>query len=203
MVPAKSNGSAVEPADRHPTTELVLEAQRGSRTAREELLVRSLPSLRKWARQRLPPSSRGHMDTCDLAQEVALLTVAHLGRFIPEHAGSMAGFLRRVATNRVYDEFRRTVRRPECVELDERIPSGQPGPLDLAVREEERRRYGLALRKLRSKDRRLVVARTRGNCSLATIARRFGLPSVAAAGMAVRRAERRLKQQLAPSSQRC
>ena len=175
----------------------VVEAQRGSRSAREQLLLDDLPSLKRWAHSRLSRELRQQMDTCDLSQEVALATWAHLSRFTPEHEGSMRGFLRRVAINRLRDEYRKTRRRPRRVVLDESVPSKTAGPLDLAVRAEEQRRYQRALAQLRIKDRQLIHARLVEEASLADIARQFGLPSTAAAGMAITRAERRLKRQLA------
>ena len=196
-VARERNSTAAGPVDPLSTAGLVVKAQQGCRAAREELLVDSLPHLRRWARQRLPPAARGHMDTCDLVQDAALLTVARLARFNPEHAGSMPAYLRQVAQNRVLDEFRRTMRRPQSVELDEKLPSEQPSPLAQAIGAEERRRYRRALKKLRCKDRQLVIARYSSECGFATIARRFELPSVAAARMAVRRALERLARQLA------
>ncbi len=193
-----TNGNATAPIPFAPrlTADLVLEARNGSRTAREELLVRSLPRLRLSMRRRLPSRSRGHMDTSDLSQDAALLALAHLGQFTPEHPGSMSAFLRRIATNRVHDELRRTFRRPESVELDERLPSGGPSPLELTAREEQRRRCRRALEKLSSRDRHVLLARVEGNCSLAMLALQFGLPSAGAAGMAVHRAKHRLRREL-------
>jgi RNA polymerase sigma factor (sigma-70 family) len=175
----------------------VLEAQRGSQSAREQLLLDDLPGLRRWAHSRLSAELRQHMDTCDLSQEVALATWAHLSRFTPEHDGSMRGFLRRVAINRLRDEYRKTRRRPRRVALDDSVPSKTAGPLDLAVRAEEQRRYQRALAQLRIKDQQLIHARFIEEVPLAAIAQQLGLPSTAAAGMAVTRAERRLKRQLA------
>jgi RNA polymerase sigma factor (sigma-70 family) len=184
------------PVDRPSTATLVSDARQGSRTACEELLIGSLPGLRRWARYKLPAAARGHMDTGDLVQDAALLAIARLARFHPHNEGSMPAYLRQITRHRVCDEFRKAVRRPRSVELDETLPSSQPGPLALAIDVEEGRRYRRALRKLRDKDRQLVIARYERDGGFATIAKQFGLPSVAAARMAVRRAERRLMHQL-------
>ena len=56
---------------------------------------------------------------------------------------------------------------------------------------------GTRLIQLRIKDQQLIHARFVEEASLADIAQQFGLPSTAAAGMAITRAERRLKRQLA------
>jgi RNA polymerase sigma factor (sigma-70 family) len=176
--------------------QILAAAQRGDRAANEELLVRSLPRLRKVMRGRVPPSARGYLDTCDVMQDAAVQTLCRLAHFRPEHEGSMPAFMGRVIKNRVLDEFRRTARRPKCESLDEGTRSDAPSPLTTLLQLERQQRWQQALRTLRAKDRRLIIARIAHEESLATIARRFGLATTAAAGMAVRRAEERLRSQL-------
>jgi RNA polymerase sigma factor (sigma-70 family) len=136
------------------------------------------------------------MDTCDLVQEVALVTVARLARFRPNHAGSLAAYLRQVARNRVCDEYRRVSRRPATVVLEESVASAQSSPLSSAIAAQEQQHYRQALGRLRPKDRNLLIARHEQERSFAAIAQQFGFPSVAAARMAASRAERRLMQQI-------
>lgn len=178
------------------TSALVMDAQAGSLAAREALLIGDLPRLKRWAHGRLAPRLRGHMDTGDLAQDVALRTIANLARFTPRHEGSMRKFLQCVATNQLHDGYRLTKRRPEPVELEDNLPCREPGPLELTLDRERHHRYQQALTRLRPKDRRLIVARFVEEMSLADIARAFGLPSSAAARMAVTRAEERLRRSL-------
>jgi RNA polymerase sigma factor (sigma-70 family) len=193
--PACNNpaGSPIEPK---PLAELVAGAQGGDRAANEELLVRSLPRLRKAMRGRVPQHARGYLDTCDVMQDAAVQTLCRLAYFRPEHEGSMPAFMGQVMRNRVHDEFRRTARRPKCEPLDETSRSEAPSPLAALLAVERQRRYQRALGTLRPKDRLLIMARVENEQSLATIARQFGLASTAAAGMAVRRAEQRLRGQL-------
>ena len=141
------------------TRTLVLEAQRGDEGAREELLVRGLPDLQRWARGRVPSTARSHMDTCDLVQEAALHTFRNLAHFTPEHAGSMPAYLRRAAGNRVLDELRRNARHGTPDQLSEAIRSDEDDPLTETMRAQQRARYRQALRALRARDRRLVIAR--------------------------------------------
>src|SRR5262245_41531704 len=195
--PATFTDSEAASVDRQPTVELLVDAQRGDRAAREELLVRSLPAFHRWASRHLPASARDQMDTCDLVQKVALQTLRRLSDFQPEHAGSMPAYLRKVAKSRVCDEFRRMKRHPSAVALDEGVASERPSPLALAMSAEAHQSYMAALRTLRLKDRRLLIARNELGWSLKKIARRLGLPSAAAARMAVKRAQRRLANQLA------
>jgi RNA polymerase sigma-70 factor, ECF subfamily len=164
---------------------------------RELLLVRSLPGLERWAHGRVPTGARSHMDTCDLVQEAALRTFARLAHFTPEHSGSMPAYLRRAASNTLIDEARRHARRrsPDCV--SEPITSIDDDPLSETIRIEARGHYRTALRALRAKDRRLLIARHHLEWSLERIAQRLGLKSPDAARMAIRRAERKLHDQLA------
>ena len=183
--------------DRQPTRDLIAEAQRGVRGAGEELLVRSLPAFQRWASRHLPVNARDQMDTCDLVQKVALQTLRRLDAFRPEHTGSMAAYLRTVAQSRVCDEFRRGKRQPRAVELDAEIPSNHRSPLETAIAAEQQTHYRAALRTLRVRDRRLLIAREHLGWSLPRVARHFALPSDDAARMAVTRARRRLVDQLA------
>jgi RNA polymerase sigma factor (sigma-70 family) len=197
MRPALTFTDSDAASDRQATVELLFDARQGNRAAREELLVRSLPAFQRWASRHLPASARDQMDTCDLVQKVALQTLRRLAEFVPEHAGSMSAYLRKVAKSRVCDEFRRMKRHPAAVALEDCVPSENPSPLALAIHAEEHHSYRRALRTLRPKDRKLLIARNDLGWSLARIARRFALPSAAAARMAVGRAQRRLAAQLA------
>jgi RNA polymerase sigma factor (sigma-70 family) len=181
-----------------PTSGTVAEARRGSGGAREQLLVTSLPGLERWAHGRVPLGARSHMDTCDLVQEAALRTFARLAHFVPEHSGSMPAYLRRAASNTLIDEARRQARQQRSAGvLDEPEPFSDDDPLSETIRSEARARYRTALRALRRKDRRLLLARHHLEWSLERVAQRLGLKSPDAARMAVRRAERRLHDQLA------
>jgi RNA polymerase sigma factor (sigma-70 family) len=175
----------------------VAEARRDAGAAREQLLVKSLPGLEQWAHGRVPFGARGHMDTCDLVQEAALRTFARLAHFVPEHSGSMPAYLRRAASNTIIDEARRHARRRTGDVVDGPARFSDDDPLSETIRSEARGHYRTALRALRPKDRRLLLARHHLEWSLDRIAKRLGLKSPDAARMAVRRAERRLHDQLA------
>jgi RNA polymerase sigma-70 factor (ECF subfamily) len=182
-----------DPLCDQPTIELVLKAKSGDHMAVEVLLQRCLPPLKRWAHGRLPAAARGLFDTGDLVQEAAFHAVARLETFEPRQVGGMQAYLRKAVINRIRDEMRRVGRRPASVELSENHASDQTTPLEAAIRREIYRRYCEALLRLRSKDRRLIVARVELHWGLDEIARRFGLPSAAAARMAVNRALRRLE----------
>ena len=179
-----------------PTIELVIKARGGDRAAVEALLQRCLPQLKRWAHGRLPAAARGHLDTGDLVQEAALHVVGRLDVFEPRHVGAMQAYLRQAVINRIRDEVRRISRQPPPVELADEHPSDRTSPLEAAIQAETYQRYRDALTHLTSKDRKMIVARVEVQWSLGEIARRFGLPTVDAARMAVTRALRRLTDQL-------
>ena len=180
-----------------PTLELVAQARNGNRMAAEALLERCLPQVRRWAHGRLPQGARGHLDTGDLVNDAALHLIRRLDVFEPRHVGAMQGYLRQSIVNRIRDEVRRIGRRPQMDDLPDDYCSDHTSPIELAIRSEAYDHYREALTGLTPKDRELVVARIEVQWSCAEIAERFGMPSVAAAGMAVTRALRRLLRKIA------
>jgi RNA polymerase sigma factor (sigma-70 family) len=160
------------------------------------LLQRCLPQLKQWAHGRLPMAARGRFDTVDLVQDAALDVVARLHVFAPQHVGAMQAYLRRAVINRIRDEMRRVTRRPPHTILPDNHPSDGITPLDVAIRRQKDERYREALGHLTPKDRELIVARIELQWSFTEITQRFGLPTVGAARMAVKRAQQRLADQL-------
>jgi RNA polymerase sigma-70 factor (ECF subfamily) len=172
---------------------LTTEALGGSPAALAELLVATVPSLKRWVHGRVPSTMRGHLDTTELSHEVALLAVRALPRFRPEHSGSMTAFTRRIAMNRLRDEYRRQQRRPRQVDLDDNIAAAAPTPEDVAVARERRERCRDGLLRLRPRDRDLLYARHYEELDLTSIAQRLGISTPAAAGVAIKRAEARFR----------
>ena len=175
-----------------PTIELVIRAQDGDRRAVEALLQRSLPHLRRWAHGKLPAAARGKLDTGDLVQETVLHVLRRLDTFEPRHVGAMQGYLRQSVMNLIRDEVRRIGRHPAPSELPDDMPSDIRSPYEEAVRAEDVYRYHVALGKMPSRDRELIVARIEAQWTYEEIARRFGMPTSDAARMAVTRALGRL-----------
>src|ERR671913_1493822 len=101
------------------TADLLHRARLGDADALNELFARHLPSLRRWARGRLPRWTRDLMDTDDLVQETVLRTVKRIQAFESRHEGALQAFLRQAVLNRIRDEIRRTGRSPRIAELDE------------------------------------------------------------------------------------
>jgi RNA polymerase sigma-70 factor (ECF subfamily) len=180
------------------TLELVVRAREGDRLAVEALLQRCLPSLKRWAHGRLPPSARGSLDTGDLVQEAAMHALRRLDAFEPRHVGAMQAYLRQSVINRIRDEVRRVTRHPAPVELPPDHAADATSPLEAAIEAESYERYRQALSTMNPRHRELVVARVELQWSLAEIAQRFGMRTADAARMAVSRALKRLSSEMAP-----
>jgi len=194
-VPERRDERSVLLSD-EPTIELVVRAQDGDRRAVEALLQRSLPQLRRWAHGRLPAAARGKLDTGDLVQETVLHVLRRLDTFEPRHVGAMQAYLRQSVINLIRDEIRRIGRHPAPSELSQDVPSDLRSPFEEAVRAEDVHRYHVALTKLPSRDRELVVARIEAQWSYDEIADRFGMKTPDAARMAVTRALKRLMEHI-------
>jgi RNA polymerase sigma-70 factor (ECF subfamily) len=176
--------------------ELLLQAKRGDSGALDRLCTRYLSRLKRWAHGRLPSSSRGLLDTDDLAQEVLFRAVERVETFEPRHEGAFQAYLRQMLLNRIRDEIRRTKRRPAGAPLEDRHAAADPSPLEIAIGREALDRYEAALERLKPQERELIVARIELGFSAAETAEALGKPSAAAAQMAVSRALVRLVQEM-------
>jgi RNA polymerase sigma-70 factor (ECF subfamily) len=170
------------------TIELLNRLQTGDSEALDRLFARYLVPLRRWAHGRLPQYPRGMSDTQDLVQDAVTQVLRQLAHFQPNGPGALHRYLRSAIMNRIRDELRRVHRRPIPTELDEDVRSEQASPLELAIGSEELEIFEAALEDLRDEDRELVIARVEWDLDYAEIASALGKPSVAAAGIAVRRA---------------
>src|SRR5438093_6854180 len=99
--------------------DLLARAKAGDRGATEQLFVRFLPILRRWASGRLPRWSRDLMDTDDLVQETVVRAVKRIDQFESRHEGALQAYLRQAIVNRIRDEVRRAKRSPVPTVLDD------------------------------------------------------------------------------------
>ena len=173
---------------------LLARARRGSHGAAEVLFGRYGSWLRNWARGRLPQWVRGTVDTSDVVQDTLQHTLARLEGFESPRAGALRAYLRRALENRIHDEFRRATRRQDAALPDPPVPASDDGAPQLRrlLDEEVWRRYVDGLRRLRPRDRRLIVGRAELGYSYQQLASIERLPSSDAARMALRRALVRL-----------
>jgi RNA polymerase sigma-70 factor (ECF subfamily) len=188
--PVPETGAAGQ--DPESSIALLLRAKQGEPDAIEQLWARYIPRIRRWAHGRLPSSSRGMLDTDDLAQEILIRAVQRIETFQPRHEGAFQGYLRQMLKNRILDEVRRAERRPPGPPLADEYATPDPSPLEIAIGREALERYETALAKLTALDQQLIFARVELEFSAAEIAMAFDKPSVAAAHMALSRALMRL-----------
>jgi RNA polymerase sigma-70 factor (ECF subfamily) len=179
------------------TADLLQRARLGDEQARNELFGRYLPSLRRWARGRLPRWTRDLRDTEDVVQETLLQTLRHLDAFKPRHEGALQAYLRQALLNRVRDEVRRVSRRGVTEEIAEDVHmDDKASPLEEAIGSEALARYEAALARLRPDEREVVIARVELGQSHQQIAAAHGKASADAARMAVSRALVRLAEEM-------
>lgn len=187
-----SSGASVDSPEQGLSSEwrLVERARKGSQAALGVLFGRYAPSLRRWARGRLPRVGRGLVDTSDLVQDALWHTMVRLARFEPRHTNALRAYLRRAVENRIRDEMRRALRRPTMVVLDESVQAGDSArsPLQQVIDNETWARYRAGLKRLTPRERRMIVGRAELGYSFRQLALVEGQSSPDAARMALRRA---------------
>jgi RNA polymerase sigma-70 factor (ECF subfamily) len=194
-------GNTMAPTDKDPlsettalagTLELLEQFRRGDARARDLLVERSLPQLRRWARGRLPKWARSLADTQDLVQDAVMRALPKLESFESRHPGALQSYLRQAVQNRIYDEVRKVGTHPNGEELPEEMPDLTPSPLEQAIGKQGFERYENALKTLKPPDRDAIVARIELQQSYEEVAIALGKPNANAARMAVTRALARL-----------
>ena len=174
------------------TASLLVRIRQGDAAARERLLQRYLPALRRWARGRLPAAARDLNDTDDLVQVTLLKTLDQLDRFVPRHGGAFFAYLRRVLHNEICDAVRRARRRPRAESLDERQPDAARSPLESAIDDEALEAYEAAMAKLTAEQQEALWLRLELGFTHEEVADATGAASANAARMQVARALVRL-----------
>ncbi len=192
--PASSPGP--RDLDAHSSTELLALAKTGDQGALDALFARYLPSLRGWARGRLPRWVRDITDTEDLVQDALLQTFKRIELFEPDRSGALNAYLRQAVMNRIRDEFRRSRRREPGEVLDTDAPAPDPSPLDEAMGAELLDEYEQALERLTPEEREVIVGRIEMELSYEELAETLGRPTANAARSAVVRALRRLAEEM-------
>ena len=182
----------LELEDRRSTTLLLSQARDGDDDAREELVRRLLPRLRRWAHGRLPLGARDLSDTDDLVQLSLLRALDHVSDFEPRREGAFLAYLRRIVLNAVRDELRRAGRRPVLVELGDALPQPGPSLVEKAIGRELVEAYETALATLTDEQREAVIMRIEFGYTYPEIAEALGKPTANAARMVVSRSLLRL-----------
>ena len=179
--------------DLEDTLDLLARVKTDDQSAWEAILNRYLRPLKRIAhRHRLSCYVRSVSDTDDLVQDALLKTIGRLRHFECRHRGALLAYLRQVVVNGVVDEARRCARRGRLALFDDGRPGRCPSPLESVLDNEEMERYRNALRRLKPRDRQLIVLRLRQHLTYEELAKRLNIASPAAARMASMRAVLRL-----------
>jgi RNA polymerase sigma-70 factor (ECF subfamily) len=179
--------SAAGSVDRESTAGLLQLIRGGDPAARDALVARFLPALRRWAHGRLPQAARDITDTDDLVQVTLLRALGKVEGFEPRHEGAFLAYLRRIVLNAVRDELRRASRRPTRSELDAELESSAPSPVEREIGREALERYEAALGSLIEDQQEAVIMRIEFGFTYQEIATALGRPSANAARMVVAR----------------
>ena len=185
------------PPDPGSEQRLLNRVRRGSSSAVGALFERYAPWLRRRASGRLPQWARSGVATSDLVQDVLHHAFARLNWFESKHVSALRVYLRRAVENRVQDELRRAIRRLDLARL---APGEEPlRPFEDAapqyqqlLHDEMWGRYREGLKRLKVRDRRLIVGRAELGYNYEQLAATERLPSPDAARKALKRAVIRL-----------
>jgi RNA polymerase sigma-70 factor (ECF subfamily) len=187
------NPAALDPET---TVELLNRVKAGDDAARERLVARCIPPLRRWARGRLPSYARDMLDTEDLVQESVLAALGRIEGFEARREGALQAYLRQALANRIKDVIRYKRRRPLQTELPEDARDQGESPLEQVIGLENTERYEAAMLRLRDSDREAIIARVELRYSYQELAVALGKPSADAARVAVARAVYRLAREI-------
>jgi RNA polymerase sigma factor (sigma-70 family) len=191
-----NSGGDTHALDPETTVELLNRVKAGDDAARERLVARCIPPLRRWARGRLPSYARDMFDTDDLVQESVLAALGRIQGFEARREGALQAYLRQALANRIKDVIRYRRRRPLQTELPEDARDQGESPLDQVIGLENTERYEAAMLRLRDTDREAIIARVELRYSYQELAVALGKPSADAARVAVARAVYRLAREI-------
>jgi RNA polymerase sigma-70 factor (ECF subfamily) len=194
--PEQTPGGDDHALDADTTIELLNRVKAGDVAARERLVARCLPPLRRWARGRLPSYARDMLDTDDLVQESVIAALRRIEGFEARREGALQAYLRQALANRIKDVIRYKRRRPLQTELPEDAQDQGESPLDQVIGLQNTERYEAAMLRLRDADREAIVARVELRYSYQELAVALGKPSADAARVAVTRAIVRLAREI-------
>lgn len=175
---------AVDEGRTESTATLLGRVRAGDPEARERLVYRYLPLLRRWARGRLPQRARDLHDTEDIVHLTLIAALERIDVFESRREGAFLAYLRAALMNQVRMELRRVGRGGEAVSLPEQLPAV---PIEgLSV--DDALDYERALSSLSDSRREALILRFEFGMSFAEVAAATDRPSAEAAQMLVSRA---------------
>lgn len=179
------------------STVLLLERVRGGdERARERLVARYLPLLRRWAHGRLPAHARGLADTDDLVQVSLVRALDHVDGFEVRREGAFLAYLRRILMNALRDEIRRSARRPSEPLEGHEPPAADPSLIEQQIGREIVASYEDALTRLTEAQQEAVIMRLEFGYGYPRIAEAIGDTTPNAVRMLVARALVRLAEEM-------
>jgi RNA polymerase sigma factor (sigma-70 family) len=177
--------------------DLLTRIKSGDAAALDRLAARYFPRLRRWASRQVPSWARDFNDTEDLVQDTLVNAFRNLPNVQMAHRFSFRSYMRRAIQNRVHDELRRAMRRPDSDELSPSASDDTPSALTQYIAKEDLWRCKAALARLRASDRELILLRLSDDTlTLRAIAERTGKSSEDAARIALGRALARLAREM-------
>lgn len=182
--------------DDQATAVLLDRVRAGDELARERLMERFLPLLRRWARGRLPAYARAAAETDDLVQVTLMRALANVARFDSRGEGAFLGYLRHILLNTVRDEIRRAGRRPPHDPVVGELSDATPSAVERAIGRQAMERYERALAALEPRQREAVLLRVEFGYPYARIAEAVACPSANGARMLVSRALARMAEEI-------
>lgn len=172
------------------TVNLLKRIRSGEDRAREILLRRYMPVLRRLARGKVPLRARPLVDTDELVQRTMYAVFTHVDSFEHRHEGAFLAYLRKVLKNKILDIARQSS--PETTEVGEALLALGPSPLELAIGKERLEAYDAALEGLNEQQAQAVVMRLEMGYTYEEIAAAVECPSANAARMLISRALARM-----------
>ena len=178
------------------TRTLLLRIRKGDARAREELFARFLPSLRRWARGRLPGWARSLADTDDLVQVSLVRALGRVEEFDPRRQGAFLAYLHQILLNCIREEIRRVGSRPAAEPIEGDLPEARPQLLERTLGTSAVEVYGAALGGLPERQQQAVILRIEFGCTYAEIAGILGGTTPDAVRMQVTRGLVRLAEKM-------
>lgn len=176
------------------TIDLLTRVRHGDDAAVSELMERSVPALRRWARGRIPDAARNFADTQDLVQEAFVRVLPRLTTGEADHPGALQALLRQAVADHIED----LLQDPQAARTDPSFPQvaflseSAPSPVERVVGRDGLKRYEAALQQLSLADREAIVARIELQQSYEEVAIALDKPNADAARAAVTAALARL-----------
>jgi RNA polymerase sigma factor (sigma-70 family) len=172
--------------------ELLVKAQSGDEDARNELLARYVPKLKRWARGRLPADMRTMQDIGDLVPDAIMNALLRLNSAEIRTEATLQTCLRRAVNNCIIDLCQRSAHRPIREEMPEDTVSYPQSPLDAAIGADAVEWYERALANLSDHEQEAIFLSVELGHDFEEIAAQLGTPTPDAARIAVNRAIARL-----------